>query len=61
MNQETPNVEGEEIFGFRLEEGQQIQVRVLDGEETFNIGGEAAPGYYSLVKNATEKTNKEEA
>ena len=61
MSQENPNVEGEEIFGFRLEKGQQIQVRVLDGGETFNVGGEATPGYYSLVTNATEKTNKGEA
>lgn len=61
MSQENTTVEGEEVFGFNLEEGQHVKVVVTDGEETFRIGGEATPGRYSLVKNATEKTNKEEA
>lgn len=60
MSYETPTVEGEEVFGFQLEEGQRVRVVVTDGEEKFRIGGESTPGYYSLVKNATEKTNKGE-
>jgi len=54
MSQENPHVEGEEIFGFKLEEGQHVNVVATDGEETFRLGGENTPGRYSLVKSDTD-------